>query len=273
MNRGNRKTVIFYDDRDRKRFLRLLIEAAIDHGVEIQCGTQMGTHFHVVVVTPHANVSAFMQDLQGRYAEYINWRYGLVGHLFQGRFRAVVIEDDLQFFTAVWYVFNNPREGGYCARYEDWAWSTYAATVGLKPVPDYLSISWVETLFPAESLKSSQCLFRACMESPDPIDAYLQSADPTMPAAIRSYISDRLKEMQLPCAMREATRPPLEQLFAMNQSKTQRDCSIRTAKVVYGYTLAEIAKVLHLHPASVSRIFCDSRRRAAIEIGDEADEP
>lgn len=267
MNRGNRKTLIYRDDRDRKRFLRLLIETAKDHGVEIQCGTQMGTHFHVIVVTPHANVSDFMRDLQSRYADYINWRYSLVGHLFQGRFTAVVIDDDMQFFTAVWYVFNNPCEAGYCARYEDWPWSTYAATVGLRPVPEYLSISWLETLFPAESLKDSQRRFRACMDSPDPIDAYLQSVDPTTPAAIRSYIADRLRAMQQPCSIREATRPSLEQLFSLNQSKAQRDRSIRTARVVHGYTLAEIAKVVHLHPASVSRIFCDNRPRPPIDIG------
>jgi putative transposase len=259
MNRGNRKAVIYHDDRDRKRFLRLLIEAAEEHGVEIQCGTQMGTHFHVIVVTPHANVSDFMQDFEGRYAEYVNWRYGLVGHLFQGPFISVIIENDIQLFTAVWYVFNNPCEAGLCSRFEDWRWSTYAATVGLKPVPRYLSISWVEVLFPAESLEDSQRLLRRCMEEPEPVIAYLQAVDPTTYAAVRSYISERLRTASQPCSFREIMRPPLAQLFPAGQTKIQRDRAIGCAKVVHGYKLSEIAKVLRLNPGSVSRIFRDSR--------------
>lgn len=265
MNRGNRKTLIFHDDRDRKRYLRFLIEAAEEHGVEIQCRTEMGTHFHAVVVTPNANLSDFMQAFEGRYAEYINWRYGLVGHLFQGPFIGVVIEDDIQLFTAVWYVFNNPCEAGLCGRFEDWPWSTYAATAGLKPVPSYLSLSWVETLFPTESLADSQRLFRKCMEDPNPVIAYIQAVDPTTYEAVRSYISERLRAVRQPCAFREIIRPPLAQLFPPNQTKADRDRMIRCAKVVHGYKLSEIAKVVRLNPDSLSRIFRNSRRAAGGE--------
>ena len=141
MNRGNRKVLIFHDDRDRRRFTRILIETTEEYGVETLGGVQMGTHFHLVVLTPHANLSAFMQQLEGRYAEYINWRHGFVGHLFQGTFKGVVIENDIHLFTALWYVFSNPCAAGFCERFEEWPWSTYAATAGLRPVPAYLSIT------------------------------------------------------------------------------------------------------------------------------------
>ena len=105
MNRGNRKAPIFEDDRDRKRFTWLLIEAAKEYGVEIQCGTQMRTHFHLVVLTPHANISEFMQQFEGRFARYINWRYNRVGHLFQGPFRSVVVENDVHPSQEIFAVF------------------------------------------------------------------------------------------------------------------------------------------------------------------------
>ena len=260
MNRGNRKTPIYADLHDRKQFLRLLINAAVDHDVEIQGGTQMGTHFHLIVTTPHANVSDFMQELESRYAEYFNLRHGLVGHLFQGTFVDVVIESDIQFFTAAWYVFANPCVGGYCNRFEDWPWSTFAATVGLRAVPPYLSISWIETLFPAESLAESQRLFRQCMEQPEPVIAYIEAVDPTTHAAVRSFISERLKTLGQPCAFREIIRPPLTNLFPPDLKKTERDRAIFDAKVIHGYTLAEIANVVRLNPGSVSRIFSDLRR-------------
>jgi REP element-mobilizing transposase RayT len=258
MNRGNRKALIFHDDRDRKRFTRILIESAREHGVEILVGTQMGTHFHLIVMTPHANLSAFMQQLESRYANYINWRHGFVGHLFQGPFIAVMIDDDIHLFTAIWYVFFNPCKAGYCTRCQDWPWSTYAVTVGLKTAPSYLSLSWVETLFPAESLQISQRLFRRCMEEVDPIGAYL-ALDPTRPESMHSYISERVKEMQQPFMRRELTRPTLQQLFPADQSKNDRDSAIRAAKIEHGYTLVEIAKVVELHPVSVSRIFSQMR--------------
>jgi REP element-mobilizing transposase RayT len=270
MNRGNRKCFIFADDQDRKRFDRLLIEASQKHGVEIQAGTQMGTHFHLIVVTPHANVSAFMQQLEGDYAEYFNWRHGLVGHLFQGPFVDVVIESDFQLFTTAWYVFANPCAAGLCTRFEDWPWSTYAATAGLKPTPSYLSISWVETLFPSESLRDSQRLFRTCMEAADPIDAYLLAVDPTCSAAMRSFISERIHAMSNPCSLREILRPPLEQLFPPNHKKSQRDQAILTAKIVHGYSHAEIAKAAALHPSSVSRLFCIAQRNARAQSGKDS---
>jgi len=259
MNRGNRKVQIFHDDRDRKRFTRILINAAKEHGVEILLDVQMGTHFHLIVVTPHANISAFMQQFERQYAEYINWRHGFVGHLFQGPFVAVVIEHDLHLFTAVWYVFANPCNAGFCARFEDWPWSTYASAAGLRPVPPYLSIDWVQTLFPAESLQTSQRLFRECMEQPDPVEAYLLAVDPTSDAAIRSYIARRVQEFQGPFSYRELTRPPLERLFAQGQTTVERNRAIEQAKVEYGYTLASIARVVGLHPGSVSRILSGRR--------------
>src|SRR5690348_10750838 len=90
MNRGNRQCPIFEDDRDRKRFLRLLIEAKKKFGVEILMGTQQRTHFHVGVCTPRGNLPEFMQDFEGRFAKYSNWRHGRAGHLFQGPYRRVL---------------------------------------------------------------------------------------------------------------------------------------------------------------------------------------
>lgn len=255
MNRGNRKALIFEDDRDRRRFTRILIDTATESGVHVACGTQMSTHFHLIVETPLGNISEFMQQLEGRFAQYINWRHKRVGHVFQGTFRSVVVENDIHFFTTIWYVLANPCEAGLCHRFEDWPWSTYAATIGLKPVPSYLSIEWLQTLFPADTFGASQRLFRECMESRDPVAAYLLAVDPTSSAAVRSYVFSRLRQMQQPFSYRELVRPPLDHLFAPHQLKAERDRAIRSAKIVHGYTLAEIAKSVHLHPDSVSEIF------------------
>jgi REP element-mobilizing transposase RayT len=255
MNRGIRKVIIFCDQRDRKRFTRILIETAKEHGVEVQAGTQMTTHFHVIVVTPFGNISDFMRTLESRFAQYSNWRYGHCGHVFQRRFKAVVIENDIHLFTALWYVFNNPKKAGLVERLEDWPWSTYAATIGLTSKPAYLCLDWLETLFPADTFQASQRLFRDCMNDPDPVRRYLLAVDPTSAEAIRSYVAERLREMTEPASYRELFRPAPELLFQPTQAKVDRDNAIAIAHVTHGYTLAEIATFTGLHPGSVSRIF------------------
>lgn len=108
MNRGNRKERIFEDDRDRRRFLRIFVAEKERYGVDFLGGCPIGNHFHAIVTTPHGNLSDFMEQLDGQFAKYSNWRYGRVGHLFQGRFRGVLIEHDIQLLTALCYVFFNP---------------------------------------------------------------------------------------------------------------------------------------------------------------------
>ena len=273
MNRGNRKAVIFEDDRDRKRFLRILLEALEDHGVELLCGTEMTTHFHLGVQTPHGNISDFMQQLESEFAEYINWRYKRVGHLFQGRFIGVVIENDIHLFTMIWYVLANPCEARLVQRFEEWPWSTYAATVGLKPAPHYLSLSWLQTLFPAESLEASQQMFRQCMESQEPVIAYLLAVDPTLDVAIRSYVAERIHEMRQPSSYRELFRPPLEQLFWFEQTKLERNRAIKNARVNYGYKVAEIARATGLDPSTVGKIFRAMRSLREDAAADSGSDP
>jgi putative transposase len=265
MNRGIRKWLIFEDDRDRKRFTRLLIQAAARYHVEILIAEQMGTHFHLVVTTPNGNLSEFMQQLEGEFARYSNWRYGRVGHLFQGPFRCVVIENDVHLFIAASYVFDNPLEAGFVCRREDWKWSTYSATVGLAPLPAYLSIGWVETLFPADSLASSQAILRRCLDEPEQVLAYLESVDPTAARAARCYITEGRKALAQPNTYRTLTRLPLEQLFEPGQSRSERANAIQVAHEAHGYKLAEyklaeIATCLGLHPTAVSKIYCGHRQ-------------
>ena len=149
MNRGNRKAPIFEDDRDRRRFLRILVEEQERYAVKLLAGCQMGNHFHCALTTPNGNLSDFMEQLESRFARYSNWRHGRIGHLFQGRFRDVMIEHDIHLLIALCYIFLQSGERRLSSHDQsDYKWSTYAATVGLAPLPSYLSIDWLEALFP-----------------------------------------------------------------------------------------------------------------------------
>jgi putative transposase len=259
MNRGNRKAPILEDDRDRKRFVSLLIRLLRSFDVEFLLGCLMGNHFHLIVTTPQGNLSAFMQQLEGQFAMYSNWRHKRVGHLFQGRFKGVLIENDIHLLTATCYVFLNPVVARFCNRPEEWKWSSYAAIAGLAAVPDYLSIRWVETLFPTASLTESQKCFRECMNDPQPIQAYLRAVDSTIDVTIASYVSDRLHDVAQPCPYRTLMRPPLAELFSPGQDRTELTNAIALAYETHGFRIAEIARHIGLHPATISKYYCSTR--------------
>jgi putative transposase len=255
MNRGNRKCPIFEEVRERRRFLGLLTEALAKFGVELLIGVQMVTHFHLAVCTPRGNLPDFMQDFEGQFARYSNWRHRRVGHLFQCPYRRVLVENDLHLFIVAAYIYNNPVVAKYVSYPQDWKWSTYAATIGLAPVPKYLSLSWVETLFPSSSLIAAQQLLRRCIDDPQQILAYIEAVDPTTEAAIRSYIAERRQLIDQPCTLRHLLKPPIEQLVRTDLGRRELVAAITSAHETHGYKLAEIARQLGWHRSTASKIY------------------
>lgn len=265
MARGNRKIPIFHDDRDRRRFDRIVADVAAKRGVEILAESQMTNHFHKVLIVPRGNVSAFMQDLNSRFAKYINRRYKEVGHLFQGPFRRVIIENDIHLVTEISYVLMNPVAAGMVQNVDEWKWSSYKATMGLAPKPPYLSLEWLPVLFGGADVAESRRRFCEFINSAKPLDTYLNQpmpavGSPEFERAIRSFIGEKLHQASLPRSYRALGRPPLSELFPPGQPKSERNFTIRRAQVVHGYLLSEIARCLSLHPASVSRIVCTLRK-------------
>jgi hypothetical protein len=89
----------------------------------------MDNHIHLLIETPEANLGGGMQRLHGGYAHSFNERHGRSGHVFQGRYGAVRIEDDEQLWTTVRYIAHNPEEAGLADSAADWPWSSHAAVV------------------------------------------------------------------------------------------------------------------------------------------------
>ena len=268
MNRGNRKAPVFEDGQDRRRFLAIAVREKETYGVVILAGIEMGNHFHGVVTTPHGNLPEFMQQLDGQFARYSNRRHGNVGHVFQDRYRAVLIENDVHLLIALCYNFLNPVCAGLVARPEDYPWSTYAATVGLAPRPDYLSIDWLLTLFPGASLEEAQRRLHALMQEDKPASAYLRDLEGGVDPAwirqiVRSYIGEQIQMGKLPRVYRSALRLQLSDFCSREMPRPIRAKAIYQARVEYGYKLAEIARELRLSPAAVSKIYrsyCRSHR-------------
>jgi len=271
MARGNRKQVIFDDDRDRRRFLAILDAAADRYGVMVLAYCLMGSHFHLIVTTPRGNLSTFMRQVDGCFTQYSNWRHQRVGHLLQGPFKAVVVEGNAHLLTALAYLLRNPVESGAASTPADWKWSSYRCTVGRANSSVSLDLTWLGCLFPAPSQGESRQLFDRFMRGLDTTDD-VSANGPVIGSddfrrRLRAYIGETLFHRRVPRSYKALFRPALEDLFSGIQDKHERAKAIQRAHVLHGYTLSEIADALALHPASVSRINCDFRKetRARLE--------
>lgn len=265
MSRGHGQRIIFVDERDRRCFIKILAEACEKYGVRAFLECRMGTHYHIVVQTPRANISEFMGFLNGEFGKYWNRRYQCCGHVYNERYKPVLVDTGVYLRVLVSYVFNNPVAGGLVGKAADWPWSSYRATAGLVAPPGYLSLDWLETTFPGSSRAESQELFESYVNAPSLEEAEFSFARAVyggddFKRRLRAHIAATLYTASIPRAYRALHRPPLDELIR-SFDKKQRNTAILRAHVVHAYTTAEIGRYLQLHPASVSRVICSLRAR------------
>lgn len=136
--RGWQRRRIVRDDRDRHKWLELLDRTACRLGWRCFAWVLMNNHYHLFFQTPEANLSAGMHDLNSGYATWFNRRHRRVGALFQGRFKAILVENESYSCALSRYLHLNPVRAGIVARPEEYAWSSYAHYLRGRSAPDWL---------------------------------------------------------------------------------------------------------------------------------------
>ena len=136
--RGDRREPIFVDDQDRLKFLDVVAQALSRFDAQILAYCLMGNHYHFVLHTRKANLSLLMRHINGVYTQAFNRQHNKVGHLFQGRFKAIVVDREAYLLEVCRYVDLNPVRARMVKRPEAWAWSSYRAHVGLEDAPVWL---------------------------------------------------------------------------------------------------------------------------------------
>lgn len=119
----------FLIESDHMLFLDVVRQVAVRRRWDVHAYCLMENHYHLVVTTPDADLSAGMRQINGEYAQWFNRLHGFVGHVFQGRFRSVVVESDWHFLELSRYLALNPVRAGLCAAPADWRWGSYRAIV------------------------------------------------------------------------------------------------------------------------------------------------
>jgi REP element-mobilizing transposase RayT len=147
--RGNERRNIFLGNinGDRAAFLEVLAATCERFNWTCHAYCLMTNHYHLLVETPDANLSKGMRQLNGVYTQRVNRTHGRVGHLFQGRFKGIIVQREAYLLELARYVVLNPVRAGMVRTPEDWPWSSYRATVGEVPAPPYLQTDWLLRAF------------------------------------------------------------------------------------------------------------------------------
>ncbi len=138
LSRGNEQKEIFRNDKDRSLFIELLGEMSARFSVDLFAYVLMGNHYHLLLRTNRPNVSKSMQWLGVTYTRRFNIRHRRSGHLFQGRFKSFLIENDKYLLVLSCYIHRNPLRAGIVRRLVDYQWSSYRIYAYGKPPPEWL---------------------------------------------------------------------------------------------------------------------------------------
>lgn len=155
MLRGNNGQDIFFSDRDRCRFLLLLQEGVERYNYRVHAYCLMRNHVHLVIQTGTVPLSRLVQHLTTCYAIYINKTQGRIGHLFQGRFKAILVDAKNYLTELVRYVHLNPVRASLVSRPEDYFWSSHLAYLGLRTIA-WLTQEWLLKKFDSHEISARQ---------------------------------------------------------------------------------------------------------------------
>jgi putative transposase len=163
-SRGNQRQAIVQDDQDRRIFLDYIDKAYEKFGGIAHAYCLMDNHFHLFLETPRGNLSRIMHFINTSYTLYYNARYSRAGHLFQGRFKAILIEADSYAQEVSRYIHLNPVRAGLVSNPEDYRWSSFGEYAGHRTPLPWLQIRFVLSYF-GENKKQSQSRYKAFVQN------------------------------------------------------------------------------------------------------------
>jgi putative transposase len=243
--RGNERGLIVRDDHDRQAFLSVLAHAVERYRWLCHTYCLLDNHYHLLLEVPLGNLPLGMRHLNGVYAQRFNRRYERSGHLFQARYRSILVEKNAYLLSVSRYIVLNPVRAGVVREPEDYRWSSYRATAGLEQASAFLTTEWLLSEF-ASTLGLAQARYRAFVVAAlDDPAVFGERVGGEKFLALERGRHDALPEV--PRAQLQPFRRPLADVFAAEHTP------IATAYRVHHYRLHEIADHLGCHYSTVSR--------------------
>ena len=276
-SRGNERKKVFNSKKDREQFLSYLESAVIRYGAVIHAYCLMDNHYHLLLETPSANLSQIMRHINGAYTTYFNITHKRVGHLFQGRFKAILVDKDAYAKELSRYIHLNPVRAKMVEAPEKYQWSSYPYYAGKRKNPDWLNINFILGYFgdrPQKASKEYQHFVTSIIdkEYESPLIHTVASALLGNPQFIddikKKYISDRSKDPNIPALKCLLKKPELKEICDAvddvlgDSHGVARNAKIYIAQTHTGKSLREIGDYFNIGESGVSQ----ATRRVVLKI-------
>ncbi len=255
--RGDRREDIFEDDFDRQTFLATLEQVITQFNWTCYAWCLMDNHYHLLIQTPEGNLSKGMRQLNGVYTQASNRRHQRVGHLFQGRFKAILVDRDAYLLELARYIVLNPVRANMVKKPADWKWSSYRASVGLELATPWLSADGLLALFAKQRSLAQQRYAQFVVEGIKATSPWANLkgqvflGDEQFVNRMQKHIRSGKDDVQIPLAQRRPIPPSLAQI---EQRTPDRDTAIITAHATGGYSYQQLADYFGVHFTTVGRI-------------------
>lgn len=256
-SRGDGREDIFLSDDDRRLFLGTLGAACERFDWTVHAYCLMDNHYHLLVETPNGNLAKGMRQLNGVYTQAFNRAHGRVGHVFQGRYKAILVQKETYLLELARYIVLNPVRARMVRSAKDWPWSSYRATAGQGEAMKWLQTEWILSAFgrqKGQAMERYRAFVSEGRNQPSPWEqlrnqVYLGSESfvETMQAKLEAG-----KDLsEIPAKQRLAPAKPLEHYATQAQD---RDAAIVASYASGGYSMKAIGDHFGLHYSYISRI-------------------
>lgn len=292
MNRGRRREKIFHEAADYNEFIRVLQEASSQFSLHVSAYCLMPNHYHLLVQTPHGNLSRCMRHVNGVYTQRFNRFHDCEGQLFRGRYKAVLVENNEYLLHVMRYIHRNPLEANMVRRLEDFSWSSHHGYISQAKRWDWLHKNFIlDILTDKKSRRQQEYFSFVSLSNSTEIDHFYSLKN--LPAMLGSVLfQEKVKNKyngllfdrevsigkelvfsseRILAVVKEYFSITEEQLFAVKRgtSNPARDISMYLLKKYRQDTLNEIGSVLGIkHYSTVSNGII--RAKKGIENGDLA---
>jgi len=258
-SRGDRRENIYEDDDDRLRFIEILSAVVANYNWLCHGYCLMDNHYHLIIETLDGNLSKGMRQLNGVYTQASNRRHGHSGHLFQGRYKAILVDKDRYLLELSRYVVLNPlRAKGMAKRLEDWWWSSYQAMIGKASKPEWLTTDWILSLFGKQRIiamkRYRQFVIEGVQHQPEiwsNLKGQIYLGDKAFVAEMQKRIGKEKDDLNIP---KQQTRPIAKTLSEIAAQHKDRNVAIIVAYKTGAYSQREIGEYHHLHPTTIGVI-------------------
>src|SRR5215813_14162085 len=218
-SRGNERRAIFKDHVDRELFLNTLGQVTERFHWICHAYCLMNNHYHLVVETPDGNLSKGMRQLNGVYTQAFNRRHHRVGHLFQGRFKGILVQKESHFLEVCRYVVLNPVRAKAVASPRQWKWSSYGATAGLVPGHRCLTTEEILAQFAERKVLAQKKYHEFVADGLDGASIWEELKAQSIlgtdgfAEALVDHVTGKREIKEIPKGQRFLGRPSLEKLF------------------------------------------------------------